>query len=70
MSVSTLEQRVAALERELATLKQASANGGKIKDWRSMIGFFGNDQGMIDIFEHAMKLREKEREKVRRLRTC
>ena len=65
-STPTLEQRVAALEQEIAALRQTLANGGQGKNWHKLVGFFGDDPGMVEIFETAMKLREEDRAKARR----
>ena len=67
-----LEQRVAALERDVADLKRSMAGGGngaavdRTKDWRRTIGMFTGDEVMQQVFEEAMKLREADREKARR----
>jgi hypothetical protein len=62
----TLETRVAALEREVAELKAALANGSRQKDWRGTIGMFTDDPGMQEIFKEAMKIREADRKRARR----
>jgi hypothetical protein len=65
MPPSSLEQRVAALEHEVAELKARPANG-RVKDWRQTVGRFTDDPGMKEIFAEALKLREADRRKVRR----
>ena|SRR5687767_1535471 len=62
---TSLEQRVAELERQVAELK-AMANGAREPDWRRTIGMFTDDDGMQEIFAEAMKYREADREKARR----
>ena len=64
----SLEKRVAALEQQVAELKAALANGNgpREKDWRRTIGMFTGDKVMREIFDEAMKIREKDREKARR----
>jgi len=62
----TLEDRVAALEREVAELKTAAANGSRTKDWRRAIDMLRGDEGMREIFDAALKEREKDRERARR----
>jgi hypothetical protein len=62
----TLEQRVAALEVELAELKAHRTNGTKEKPWLRNMGMFTGDEGMKEVFDEALKLREKDREKARR----
>ena len=69
MAKQSLEERVAALERELAELKVAVANGARQKDWRRTIGMFTDDPGMKRVFEEAMKLREADRARARRNQT-
>jgi hypothetical protein len=61
----SLEQRVAALERELAKLKSQQGEGRK-KDWRRTIGMFTDNPEMKELFAEAMKLREADRSKARR----
>jgi hypothetical protein len=60
----SLEQRVAALERELAELK-ARPDNGPVKDWRRTIGVFTDNTGMKELFAAALKLREADRWKAR-----
>jgi hypothetical protein len=55
----TLEQRVGMLEKTLA-------NSGPVKDWRRTIGMFGDDPVMKEIFDEALRIREKDREMARR----
>ena len=66
MAQRTLEQRVAALEQQLADVKATLVNGRKPKDWRRTIGMFAGDEVMKRIFDEALKLREKDRERARR----
>jgi hypothetical protein len=66
MAQPTLEERVAALGREMAELRAALANGAAAKDWRSTIGMFSGDEVMKQIEEQGRKWREAERRKARR----
>jgi hypothetical protein len=66
MSGRTLEQRLAALEREVAELRATVARSTPPTDWRSTIGMFTGDEVMKQVFEEAMKIREAERERARR----
>jgi len=61
----SLEQRVAALEQELAALKSRPDNG-PVKDWRRTIGRFTDNAGMKELSADTMKLREANRPKARR----
>ncbi len=66
MPKQTLEQRVAALEEQVAEIKAALANGINAKDWRSTVGMFSGDEVMKRIAEEGRKWRESERRKARR----
>jgi hypothetical protein len=61
MTLRQLEERLCAVERELAALKDALSNGNKPKDWRWMLDFAKEHPGLHEVFEEAMKLREKDR---------
>ena len=65
MPPPSLEQRVAALEQELAALK-AHRGIGPARDWRRTVGRFTDNPGMKELLAEAMKLREADRRKVRR----
>jgi hypothetical protein len=67
MKTLSLEQRVAVLEQELSELKARRGNG-QVKDWRRTVGMFTDNPGMKELFADAMKLREADRSKARRLR--
>jgi hypothetical protein len=62
----SMEERIAALEREVADLKAQRPQESAKKDWRRTIGMFTDNPGAQEIFTDAMKLREAERVKVRR----
>ena len=53
----SLEERVAALEHKVALMSDAE-NGCGEKPWLRTMGKF---EGLKEIFEEAMKLREKDR---------
>jgi hypothetical protein len=59
----SLEQRVTALEQEVADLK---SRRGRDKDWRRTIGIFTDNPGMKELIALAMKLREADRNQARR----
>jgi hypothetical protein len=66
MAAVSLEQRVAALEQELAGLKSRRRNG-RAKDWRRTVGIFTDNPGMKELFAEAIRLRETDRKNARRL---
>lgn len=59
-----LEERVAALENEVAVLKEKLRSATE-KDWRRTIGMFTGDEVMKRIDEEALKYREADRRKAR-----
>jgi hypothetical protein len=61
-----LEERVAALEEQVAELKSALENGVGIKDWQRTVGMFSGDKVMKRIDAEGRKWREAERRKARR----
>ena len=69
MSGLTLEQRLAVLEKQMAELKAQKSNGPAEKPWLRTMGMFAGDQGMKEIFDEALKLREKDRQRARRRQT-
>lgn len=64
MSHSTLDDRVAALEREVARLAQLlpGEQPPAKKDWRSSLSIFADDPGIQEIIEEGRKIREQDRE--------
>jgi hypothetical protein len=64
-AVTCLEQRVAALERQMAEMKSQGNGPGK-EDWRQTVGIFTENPGMLELFAEAMKIREADRKKARR----
>jgi hypothetical protein len=66
MSPQSVEKRLSALELRVAQL-QAEVNQEKPprKDWRRTIGAFTDDAGMQEILKEAMRLRERDRSKLR-----
>jgi len=63
MSRATLEERVAALERQVSALLANSAGTVREKDWRRTRGIFTGDQLMKQVFEEGRKLRVAERKR-------
>jgi hypothetical protein len=64
MSHSTLDDRVAALEREVARLAQLlpGEQTPAQKDWRSSLGIFTNDPVIQEIIEEGRRIRQQDRE--------
>ena len=68
MSLQTIEERVAALEHQVAQLTRRLLPGEKLppeKDWRSTLGMFADDPIMKEIIEEGRKIRELDREQTR-----
>jgi hypothetical protein len=67
MTLAGLERRVRALESHIAQLQDElrSVRGGREKDWRRTIGAFTDDEGMKEILQEALRLRESDRKKAR-----
>lgn len=68
MTIKALEQRLTAVEAELAALKRRVTEARPERDWRKTIGMFTNDEGMKEMFQDALKLRAADRAKARRSR--
>jgi hypothetical protein len=66
MSRATLEQRVAALEKQVGALLADQAPAGRSKDWRRTRGVFTGDDFMKQVFEEGRKIREAERKRAQR----
>ena len=60
----TLDQRVAALEQEVARLSKRQPDGKQPleKDWRSTFGMFAGDPIMKEIIEEGRKIRQRDRD--------
>jgi hypothetical protein len=69
MAATSLEKRVAQLESQMAEMKAVLRRLEGPKDWRSTVGMFANDEGMRQIFDEAIKIREADRAKARK-RLC
>jgi hypothetical protein len=66
MPETTLEDRVGALEKQVAELMQRVLASPPEKDWRSTIGMFADDPIMKEIQEEGRRIREADREQARR----
>jgi len=65
MSRATLEERVAALERQVSALLANPDGTGPAKNWRSTRGAFTGDDFMKQVFEEGRKIRDAERKRAR-----
>lgn len=67
MSQQTLEERVAALEKEVERLSRQFRPVGEPgrDDWKSTIGMFANDPIMKEILDETLKIRERDRDQTR-----
>jgi hypothetical protein len=63
MTRATLEERVAALERQVSALLANPAGTGRAKDWRRTRGVFTGDDLMKQVFEEGRKIRDAERKR-------
>ena len=61
MSLTTLEERVATLEKQVGAMLANSAGAGRAKDWRRTRGAFTGDDLMKQVFEEGRKIRDAER---------
>ncbi|MCA9267061.1 MAG: hypothetical protein KDA41_01255 [Planctomycetales bacterium] len=61
MASKSLENRVANLESQMAEVLTHLPQGTCVKDWRRTIGAFTGDEGMLQILQDAMQLREADR---------
>ena len=68
MSRSTLEQRVAVLERQMAQVLGHAGNGSHPKPWLRSLGMFAGDDLMKEVFEEALRYRQEDRQRTKRRR--
>jgi hypothetical protein len=61
MSQNSLEEQVAALERQVSHLLANSTGARRDKDWRRTRGAFTGDDLMKQVFEEGRKIRAAER---------
>jgi hypothetical protein len=62
----TMNSRIAALERQLAEVRQQLEQATQ-KDWRSTIGMFSGSEMMKRIDEAGRKIREADRARARKV---
>ena len=63
MASTTIEDRVAELERLVDKLMQRSDRSTEEKDWRRTVGMFDSDEIMKEIIEEGRRIRVEDREK-------
>ena len=66
MADLSLDQRVATLEQQMASVLSQTDNGSRKKNWRRTVGRFTDDPGMQALFADAQKIREADRKKARK----
>lgn len=66
MSRATLEERVAALEKQVGALLADNAGTERARDWRRTRGAFTGDELMKQVFEEGRKIRDAERKRAQR----
>jgi hypothetical protein len=66
MAEPTLEQRVAALEREVAELRDQLKNGSGPKDWQSTFGMFTGSESMKRIDEQKARDKQKKAQRTKK----
>ena len=62
LTLESLAKRVEALESALAALVPSRSP----KDWRKVVGMFGDSEFMHEVDEECLRMRETEREAARR----
>jgi hypothetical protein len=62
-----LEERLAAVEKELILLRASIEKLTELRDWRSAAGMFTGNETMKRIDEAGRKIREAERKKARKV---
>ncbi|MGC8642028.1 MAG: hypothetical protein ACP5XB_19355 [Isosphaeraceae bacterium] len=62
LSLESLAKRVEVLERAIATSRFVPPR----KDWRKVVGMFGDSEFMREVDEECPRMREAEREAARR----
>jgi hypothetical protein len=62
MSQVAIEERIQALEQEVASLKLKLGTTKDSKDWRKTVGMFDDDPGILEIQRLGQEYRQKDRE--------
>ena len=66
MSQVSVEERISALERTVAQLVQSRETASRVKDWKRTVGMFSGNELMKEIDAAGQKIREDDRQLVRR----
>ena len=62
MASTTIEDRIAELERLVGKLMQRSGRSTEEKDWRRTVGMFDGDEIMKEIIQEGRRIRMEDRE--------
>ncbi len=62
ITLENLEERLAALEKQVALLRQPQPPPPRFKDWRLAVGMFPGDDFMRQIDEAGREVREANRQ--------
>jgi len=62
LTLENLEQRLTALEKEVAQMRVAEQIPLRFKDWRKAIGMFPGNDSMKQIDEAGREIREADRQ--------
>jgi hypothetical protein len=65
MTISELEQRVVALERQVQHLSNELREMTRPKDWRAAVEKYAGDEDLLSVFADSAKLREEGRKRAR-----
>ncbi len=65
MSLETLEERVATIEKQIGALLANYGGVRRAKDWRRTRGAFTGDELMKQVFAEGRKIRDAERKRTR-----
>jgi hypothetical protein len=66
MPQMSVEERISSLERTVAQLVQSRETASRAKDWKRTVGMFSGNELMKEIDAAGQKIREEDRQRVRR----
>ena len=70
ITLETLSERVTALEKAVAEMRQTSSGPARFKDWRKAAGMFTGNELMKQIDELGREIREADRQVSSGERSC